>query len=50
MVAAGHKSVASHKRYENMQKSHLKAGFQNSNLFPARSQEKAEEKDSAVSA
>ncbi len=32
MLAAGHKSVQSHKRYQNLQKSHLKASFQNSNL------------------
>ena len=48
MLAAGHKSVASHKRYQNLQKDHLKTAFQN--LFTGRSQEKPGEKDSAVSA
>ena len=33
MLAAGHKSVQSHKRYQNLQKSHLKASFKNSNLL-----------------
>ncbi len=33
MLAAGHKSVQSHKRYQNLQKFHLKASFQNSILL-----------------
>jgi hypothetical protein len=37
MLAAGHSSVASHKRYQNLTKSDLKAAFR---LFTKRSQEK----------
>ena len=48
MLAAGHKSVASHKLYQNLSKSDLKAGFQNSNLFTMRSQEKTQQKESAA--
>ncbi len=33
MLAAGHKSVQSDKRYQNLEKSHLKASFQNSILL-----------------
>jgi integrase len=47
MLAAGHSSVASHKRYQNLTKSDLKAAFK---VFTARSQEKSEEKESAASA
>ena len=45
MLAAGHSSVASHKRYQNLSKSDLKAAF---GLFTARSQEKSEQKESAA--
>jgi integrase len=45
MTAAGHKSVASHKKYQNLQKSHLRAGFLNSNLL----QEKTRENEAAAS-
>jgi integrase len=47
ILAAGHSSVASHKRYQNLTKSDLKAAFK---LFPTCSQEKSEEKESAASA
>jgi integrase len=48
MLAAGHSSVASHKRYQNLTKSDLKAGFQN--LFPICSRENSEVEESAASA
>jgi hypothetical protein len=47
MLASGHASVASHKRYQNLSKFDLKAAF---GVFTARSQEKSEERDSAASA
>ena len=46
MLAAGHSSVASHKRYQNLTKSDLKTAF---GLFTTRSQEKQEKKESATS-
>ena len=46
MLAAGHSSVASHKRYQNLTKADLKAGF---GVFTARSQGKQEKKESAAS-
>jgi integrase len=47
MLAAGHSSVASHKRYQNLTKSDLKAAF---GVFTTRSQEKSENENSAASA
>ncbi len=46
MLAAGHSSVASHKRYQNLSKTDLKNAFQ---LFTTRSREKQENKESAAS-
>jgi integrase len=46
MLAAGHSSVASHKRYQNLTKAHLKAAFK---VFPSCSQEISEKKESAAS-
>jgi integrase len=46
MLAAGHSSVASHKRYQNLSKSDLKAAF---GVFTARSQEKPSRKKKAAS-
>jgi hypothetical protein len=46
MLAAGHSSVASYRRYQNLTKSDLKAAFK---VFPSCSQEKSEEKESAAS-
>jgi integrase len=46
MLAAGHSSVASHKRYQNLTKSDLKAAF---GVFTARSQEKPGRKKKAAS-
>jgi len=43
MLAAGHKSVASHKKYQNLQRDHLKTAFQNP--FPRRSQGKTERRN-----
>jgi integrase len=48
MQAAGHKSVHSHKKYQNLQRDQLRAGFQS--LFTARSQEKTERQESAANA
>jgi integrase len=47
MLAAGHSSVASHKRYQNLTKTDLKRAF---NLLPRRSQENLESEESAASA
>ena len=47
MTAAGHKSVASHKKYQNIQKSQLKAGFLNSNLLTAHLQKPPESEAAA---
>jgi hypothetical protein len=47
MLAAGHSSVASHKRYQNLSKSDLKAAF---GVFTARSQEKPSKKKKAATA
>ena len=49
MTAAGHKSVASHKKYQNLQRSHLKAGFLNSKLLTTCEQEKTEKSEKAAS-
>jgi integrase len=49
MTAAGHKSVASHKKYQNLQRSHLKAGFLNSNLLTVRLEEKTQDSEAAAS-
>ncbi len=46
MLVAGHSSVASHKRYQNLTKADLKAAFK---VFPSCSQEKPEKKESAAS-
>ncbi len=48
MLAAGHKSVQSHKQYQNLQKSHLKASFQNSNLLTSCLQDKGQQSESSV--
>jgi len=48
MLAAGHKSVRSHTLYQNLQKSHLKASFQNSNLLTSCSQEKGQQGESSI--
>jgi len=48
MMAAGHSSVASHKRYQNLTKADLKSAFQNS--FTNCSQENSEAEESAASA
>ena len=47
MLAAGHSSVASHKRYQNFSKSDLKAAF---GVFTARSREKLSRKKKTASA
>ncbi len=49
MLAAGHKSVQSHKRYQNLERSHLKASFQNSILLTSCLHEKGQESESVVS-
>jgi hypothetical protein len=46
MLAAGHSSVASHKRYQNLMKSDLKAAFK---VFPNCSREKSEKEKTAAS-
>jgi integrase len=48
MTAAGHTSVQSHKRYQNLQKDHLKHAFQNS--LKNCSQGKIEKRESSASA
>ena len=47
MLAAGHSSVASHKRYQNLTKTDLKTAFK---VFTTCSQEKSENQESAASA
>ncbi len=49
MLAAGHKSVQSHKRYQNLEKSHLKASFQKLIMLYGCSHEKGQESESVVS-
>ncbi len=49
MLAAGHKSVQSHKRYQNLERSHLKASFQNSNLLTSCLRGNGEESEPSVS-
>ena len=46
MTAAGHRSVASHKKYQNLQKDQLKAGFRK--LLTGRLHEKTEKSKDAI--
>jgi integrase len=48
MLAAGHKSVQSHKKYQNLQRDHLKSAFQN--LLTSCLHEKDSKSESAATA